>query len=369
VTPREVISRTADRVLHRTSLPGGQAVSAEAAALHGSVPVVDLLLGSAIMRPVFLARRRHGHADLPRLRNGGVDLVGLSIATRHPDLRGTLSTPFFWSQGLPRSVLGSNLAIAGALVDRIEGWAADSGGAIRIVRRREVLDGVGPRAGWLGVFLGVQGGHVLEGDAANVERLHARGIRMLALAHVMDNAVVGSNTGARRSGLTGLGREVVAECERVGILVDLAHMSRDGIRDTVPLLTRPFVLSHTGFTAQSGGDSRDRGYSAGSRNLPSAEARMVAEAGGVIGVTLSTLLLGGEDLAAVGEAFDLALELAGPENVAIGSDMDGGLRMVVDAAGMPAVTEELLRRGHDRETVAAVMGGNALRQLRQVIEP
>lgn len=339
-------------------------MSAEAAALHASVPVVDLLLGSAIMRPRFLGKRRRGHADLPRLREGGVDLVGLSIATRHPDLRGTSSTPFFWSQGLPRSILGSDMAIAGALIDRIEGWAVSSRGGLRIVRGREDLAQVGPTAGWLGAFLGVQGGHVLEGDVSNLERLHQRGIRMLALAHVMDNELVGSNTGAQRGGLTGLGREVIAECERLGIVVDLAHMSSAGIRDAVPLLTRPFALSHTGFTELAGSGNRGRRYSPGTRNLPSDEARMVAEAGGVIGLTFSTWLLGGDDLDAVGRAFDLALEIAGPKGVAIGSDMDGGLRMVIDAAGMPALTDELLRRGHDRGTVAAVMGGNALRVLR-----
>jgi membrane dipeptidase len=368
VTPRSVISRTADRVLHRTALPGSQPVSAEAAALHASVPVVDLLLGSAIMRPRFLSRRRRGHADLPRLREGGVDMVGLSIATRHPDLRGTSSTPFFWSQGLPRSVLGSDMAIVEALIDRVEGWAVESKGRLRIVLRREELDLVGPGAGWLGAFLGVQGGHVLEGDLSNLERLHERGVRMLALAHVMDNALVGSNTGAGRGGLSGLGREVIAECERLGILVDLAHMSNAGIRDSVPLLTRPFVLSHTGFTELAGEESRRRRYSPGTRNLPTDEARLVAEAGGVIGLTLSTWLLGGDDLDAVGRAFDLALDIAGPENVAIGSDMDGGLRMVVDAAGMPALTDELLRRGHDPGTVAAVMGGNALTVLKQVFQ-
>ncbi len=364
VTARSVISRTADRVLHRTALPGAQSVSAEAAALHASVPVVDLLLGSAIMRPRFLARRRRGHADLPRLREGGVDLVGLSIATRHPDLRGTSSTPFFWSQGLPRTVLGSDMEIAGALIDRIEGWALGSGGRLRIVKERADLDGVGPGAGWLGAFLGIQGGHVLEGDVANLKRLRERGVRMLALAHVMDNALVGSNTGAGRGGLTGFGREVIAECERLGILVDLAHMSSAGIRDSLPLLTTPFVLSHTGFTELAGGGNRGMRYSPGTRNLPGEEVRMVAEAGGVIGLTLSTWLLGGDDLDAVGRAFDLALKVAGPDKVAIGSDMDGGLRMVVDAAGMPAVTGELLRRGHAPETVAAVIGGNALRVLR-----
>ena len=148
------------------------------------------------------------------------------------------------------------------------------------------------------------------------------------------------------------------------MLVDLAHMSAPGIRDTLPVLTRPFVLSHTGLTAVAGGRTGLLGYSPRSRNVDDDVARAVAETGGVIGITLSTWLLGGDGLDAVGRTLDHALDLAGPDKVAIGSDMDGGLRMVVDAAGMPAVTAELLRRGHDRETVAAVMGGNALRVLR-----
>lgn len=366
LTPRRVISQAADRLLHRTALPGAQRVSAEAAELHAAVPVVDLLVGTAIMRPGFLPRRRHGHADLPRLRAGGVDLVGLSIATRHPDLRGTFSTPFFWSQGLPRSVLASDMAIAEALIDRIEGWEAGSRGALRIVRGREDFDQVGPGADWLGAFIGVQGGQVLDGDLSNLARLRERGLCMLAPAHVMDNALVGSSTGALRGGLTGLGREVVAECERLGVVVDLAHMSAAGIHDTLPLLNRPFVLSHTGFIELAGGGSRGMRYSPRTRNLASEQAGLVAEAGGVIGLTLSTWLLGGQDLDAVGRAFDLGLEIGGPDKVAIGSDMDGGLRMVVDAAGMPALADVLLRNGHDRETVAAVLGGNALRVLRDV---
>jgi microsomal dipeptidase-like Zn-dependent dipeptidase len=335
-----------------------------AAELHSSVPVVDLLVGTAIMRPGFLRRRRTGHVDLPRARDGWIDLVGLSIATRLPDLRGTYSTPFFWSQGLSVRALRSDLGIADALIDRIECWESESGRAFRIVRTKADLAAVGALGGPTHAFLGVQGGHVLEGQVANLERLHARGVRMFALAHVMDNALVGSDTGVRRGGLTAFGREVIAECERLGVVVDLAHMSEAGIRDALPLLRRPFALSHTGFTALAGETSRWRRYSPGTRNVPSELARDVAAAGGVVGITLSTWLLGGETLETFGRAVDLALELCGPERVAIGSDLDGGLRAIVDAAAYPMLTAELLRRGHGPATVAAVMGGNALRLLR-----
>jgi microsomal dipeptidase-like Zn-dependent dipeptidase len=370
------VSQVADRLLHTVALDRLPPVPPDVAEFHASIPVVDLLVGTPLFRPELLLWRRRGHVDLPRLIEGGEDLVGFTIATRHPDLRGTLSTPHFWSLGVPRRALGSDMAIADAFIDRVEGWAVASGGRLRLVREVDDLPGAGRGSsgesggsggsgGSVRAFIGVQGGHVLEGDLANVERLHARGVRMVALAHVMDNALVGSNTGRRAHGLTGFGREVVAELERAGIVVDLAHMSPAGIRDTLPLLRRPFVLSHTGFRRLSSRASRVAGrkFTPRNRNLGDEEARSVAEAGGVVGLTLSTSLLGGDDLDTVARTVDAALELCGPTKVAIGSDFDGALRMVCDITGLPAVTARLLAGGLDRQTVARVMGGNALRVL------
>lgn len=368
-----VMPRAVDRLLHGTELPSPNGLDPDAAALHASVPVVDLLVGTALFRSSFLVRRRHGHVDLPRLREGGVDLVGFTIATRHPDLRGTLSNWHFWAQGVPQSMLGSNMAIASWVLERIESWIGRSGGRLMLARSAGDLAAVSAPRDRLGIgpkwaFVGIQGGHLLDGDVANVEALFGRGVRMFAPAHVMDNALVGSNTGRKGDGLSGFGREVVAELERLGIVVDLAHMSTAGIQDTLPLLRRPFLLSHTGFTRLSNRRSRipGRRFTPGNRNLPDREALMVAEAGGVIGVTLSSLLLGGRDLDAVERSVDAALELAGPEGVALGSDMDGGLRMVCDAAGLPYVTARLLATGQDRATVAGFLGGNALRVLSSV---
>lgn len=354
-----------DRLLHTTGIASPQPIDPEIAAFHAAQRVVDLVVGTPLFRPDVLQRRRHGHVDLPRLRAGGVDLVGFTIATRHPDLRGTLSTPHFWSLGLSARQLASDMAIARALLTRIDGWIATSGGQLRPVRTRTDLEQVGRSGGSVSVFVGVQGGHILEGDLANLVELRDRGVVMVAPAHVMDNALVGSNTGRRSGGLTGYGREAVAEIQRLGMLVDLAHMSGAGIRDTLPLVHRPFLLSHTGFTRLSNAGSRipGRRFTPRNRNLGEREARMVAEAGGVIGLTLSTRLLGGEGLDAVRRAVDEGLALAGPGQLALGSDMDGALRVVCDAAGLPAVTAALLGGGLDRDTVAALLGGNALRIL------
>jgi microsomal dipeptidase-like Zn-dependent dipeptidase len=355
-----LVSRAVDRLLHTVALPPPYEVRPDVLAFHRSVPVVDLLVGSVLFRRGFIARRRHGHVDLPRLLEGGVDLVGLSIATRFPDRRGSLSRIHFRSLGVPTAALSSDMAPVEHFVDRIRGWARASGGRLRVVSGGA---DVGAAGGGVRAFVGVQGAHVLEGEPRNVERLHALGVRMLALAHVMDNEVIGSGTGRGAGGLSGLGREVVAECERVGIVVDLAHASVAGIRDVLRVARRPPVVSHTGFTALAGGASRWRRYSPATRNLPDEVVRDVADAGGLIGVTLSTQLLGGSSVESVVRAFAHGCEVAGPERVAIGSDFDGALRMPWDATGMPLLTQGLLDAGFGQEVVAGILGGNALRAL------
>jgi microsomal dipeptidase-like Zn-dependent dipeptidase len=333
----------------------------DAATLHASVPVVDLLVGTPLFRRGFLARRRRGHVDLPRLEDAGVDLIGLTIATRFPNLRGSLSIPHFWSLGLNVSEQRTDMAIVEAFASRIAGWADASGGRLRLLD-----EGEAPRSTGVDAYIAIQGGHVLDGDVANVTRLRALGVRTFALSHVMDNELVGSGTGVHRGGLTLFGREVVAELEQQRIVVDLAHMSSRGIRDTVPLLARPFLLSHTGFAELAGRRSWRR-YSARNRNVGSDDARLIAAAGGVIGGTLSTQLVGGSDLRALVDHFRFAVDLVGPDHVAIGSDFDGGLRMTFDVSGLPLLTQGLLDAGVERETVVKILGGNALRVLRAAL--
>jgi len=201
----------------------------------------------------------------------------------------------------------------------------------------------------------------------NLARLRELGVRMFAPAHVMDNALVGSGTGRRAGSLTGFGREVLAELEAQSILVDLAHMSVPGIDASVDVLHRPFVLSHTGLTDIAGRRSRWRRYSAATRNVPAAAAAEVGRAGGVVGVVLATQLLGGSDMGAGVRTIKATLAAAGEDHVAIGSDMDGALRELIDVEGLPALTSALLEAGLSQRTAAGVMGGNAAELLRRVL--
>jgi membrane dipeptidase len=362
-----VTGRLIDLVLHRTAVRGPHQVREDVLAFHRSIPVVDLLVGTALFHRDLLRARPGGHVDLPRLLDGGVDVVGLSIATRFPDLRGTLSAPHFRLLGLRA---GTNMELVEALVRRIEGWAAASEGRLRLIRSAGDLgdlDGAGESV--VRAFIGVQGGHVLDGDPANIDRLASLGVRMFGLGHVMDNELVGSGTGVRRGGLTPAGREVVERAQAAGIVVDLGHVSPAGIEQTLPLLRRPFVVSHTGLHRLARGRSRWRHYSPATRNLSDEQARAVAGAGGVIGLTLSTQLLGVRTIGGLVDAIRAAVDLVGADHFALGSDFDGALPMVIDVTGLPLLTQALLDGGFSRSDVAAIMGGNALRVLQAAWGP
>jgi membrane dipeptidase len=362
-----VLSRIVDAAVNRTALPGPLPATGAALALHRRAPIVDLVIGTALFRDTFVEPSGRGHVDLPRLRAAGVNIVGLTVATRFPNLRGTLSGWHFRSLGLPAAQASSDLAIAEWLIGRIRRWCAESGGGLRLIETAADLAAALEPGGPVGVLIGVQGGHALEGDAANVARLGDLGVRMLAPAHVMDNALVGSGTGRRAGRLSDHGREVIAALEEAGVMVDLAHMSVAGIEETLPLLRRPFVLSHTGLADVAGGRSRWRRYSPATRNIPASLAGEVGAAGGLVGILLSTELLGGSTLDAFVRTVRLAVESAGGQNVALGSDMDGALRMLADAADLPALTGALLMPAVPSSLVEAIVGGNAVRLLRAVL--
>ena len=177
-----------------------------------NAPAVDLLVGSVLFRDAFLSGGR-GHADLPRLSATGYRVVGLTVATTWPDVEGSLSRWHFRSLGLPSSAVRSPFAVARWLIGRIEHLCAASDGKLVVIRTSNDLDLCLADGGPVGILLGVQGGHVLEGDLRNVGRLRELGVRMFAPAHVMDNDVVGSGTGKRAAGVTDFGHAVIQELE------------------------------------------------------------------------------------------------------------------------------------------------------------
>jgi membrane dipeptidase len=207
------------------------------------------------------------------------------------------------------------------------------------------------------VLLTCEGGDFLAGDLDGLAPVHARGVTSLTLVHYRVNEIGDIQTAAPvHGGLTGFGRRVVAEANRLGLVVDCAHATYEVTRDVVDASTDPVMISHSHL------DHTDRHHP---RLLSDAHATAVATAGGLIGawpsgVTSATL----EDF--VDEIVRL-VDLVGVDHVAVGTDMDANFRPVLSRYDeFASLDGHLARRGFTSDDTDRVLGGNALELLRRV---
>lgn len=319
-------------------------VPTRADALHRDAIVVDLHADPLIaMRAVGyrLDRRHHApwlqrlgffHTDLPRLREGGVTAQFFGIVTAP------------WP-----------------------GAAASTRRQIRMLRRvlpiARTSDDIrrAKREGRLAAFLGIEGGHALEGRLDLVREFHDAGVRYLGLCHFTRNALCSSSGGpgmSARRPLTGFGRAVVAEMNRLGMIVDLAHVGRQAFLDAARLSTRPVIVSHTGI----------HGAHALWRNVDDEQIRAVADTGGVVGIIFAWRYLGARKggVEMLAPHFERVRRLVGARHLALGSDFDGAVEPppgLDDASRFPEVTRLLVSLGWSDDEVRGVLGGNVLRVL------
>lgn len=221
-----------------------------------------------------------------------------------------------------------------------------------------------PRAGsnphGLAAFVACEGGDVLEGQPGRLETLYDDGVRSLQLVHYAQNELADLQTEpARFGGLSEVGREVVAEANRLGMIVDVAHASYQTTVDVAEASDQPLLLSHS--LLKTGSEA------ALERRLVTPEhARVVAETGGLVGAWPAGGVNGSLD-DFVENTLRL-VELLGVEHVGLGSDMDGGPDPVLaDYGQVPRWVDGLRRAGLSGEEVALVSGGNALRLLERVV--
>ena len=212
-------------------------------------------------------------------------------------------------------------------------------------------------AGIAAGFLGIEGAHALEGNVANVARLYDAGFRMMSPSHFFDNEMGGSSAGAAKGGLTGRGREMVREMEARRMLVDVAHASPSTIDDVLAIAKRPLVVSHTGV----------KGTCESPRNLSDDHLRRIAATGGIIGVAYFEVAVCGTDASAIARAIRHAVDIAGVDHVALGSDFDGAVAVPFDTTGIALIVDALLASGMDEAAVEKIAGGNALRFLRETL--
>jgi membrane dipeptidase len=323
------------------------------------------------------------HTDITRLRAGGVGGVFWSIWVRHEE-------PVSASVTAALEQIDVVQRLAAAYPDDLEIalTAAD-------VRR---IHGEGKVAS----LIGLEGGYVLDDSLAVLRQLHALGARYLTLTHWNTTTWCDASTAApQHGGLSPFGEAVVLELNRLGMLVDLSHVSLEAMNDAMDISRAPVICSHSGAAV----------LNPHPRNVPDDELRRIADGGGVVMIPLGSFFLDpsiaerhaaekGErarlevlipgdpeelerQLEAWGEAhpfpvvplavaadhIDHIRDVAGIDHVGIGSDLDG-VRLVPegleDVACFPALIAELLYRGYTREDVEKIVGLNVLRVMEDV---
>lgn len=286
---------------------------------------------------------RRVHADLPRMRRGGLDAVFLA-AWIDPD--------FAPDRAFARTaeLIDSIHAVARRRPDR-------AGFATTAAEVRSIA-----AEGRIALLAGVENGQALEGRLENVARLREAGARYLTLTWMNTNDLGDAAGGEpRHGGLTGFGSDVVRELERVGMIVDLAHVAPSSFYDALETATKTVVVSHACTEARGPHP----------RNLTDDQIRAVAATGGLVGVAFMPKYLSptdpeAADVATIADHLERVVEVAGVDHVGLGSDFDGmpslpdGIEGVQD---VPKIVAELERRGWGSHELGRLLGGNWLRVL------
>jgi membrane dipeptidase len=208
-------------------------------------------------------------------------------------------------------------------------------------------------AGKPGILLGCEGGDVLEGSLERLQELHAAGVRLMQLVHYRVNELGDIQTeDSVHNGLTPFGADAVRTCNRLGIIVDVAHATLEATRQAARISTRPLLLSHT-FLRDA-----PRRYT---RGITREHALAVKETAGVIGVVpfpsvFFTLQDYTEGIARMADA-------VGVNHVGIGGDLAGvrGGPPYHRFEQFPALVQMLQNRGFGSDDVAGIAGGNFMR--------
>ena len=226
------------------------------------------------------------------------------------------------------------------------------------------------RDGELAIIPAVENGFAMGTELSRLARFRGLGARYLTLTHNGHNALADScnprtdlgNALTEHGGLSPLGRAAIGELNRLGMLVDVAHVSRDTMLQAAELSRTPVVSTH----------SCIRTLCDHPRNMDDAQLDVLRDTDGVIQITAVAAFLKRDakpeavTVADFADHVDYAVRRIGIEHVGISSDFDGGggFSGWRDASESANITTELLRRGYDRQEIAALWGGNFLRVLR-----
>ncbi len=317
--------------------------------LHEQTIVVDAHCDTVlhVLRNGYELGEEHSeaHVDLPRLRRGGVNLqfFALYIEPQFKPDRATrrvlqMLDAFYQQQSLNDDTLS----------------VARNAGDIRSALRQ----------GKVAALLSIEGGEALEGDLGVLRMLYRLGVRAIGLTWNERNQIAdGVGEKSAGGGLTDFGRQVVAEMNRLGMIIDVSHLSERSFWDTVGASGHPVIASH----------SNARVLCPHVRNLTDEQIRALAHNGGVMGINFSSEFLIQEGQASIADIvrhIEHVCALVGPGHVGLGADFDG-ITMppgdLPDVSHLPALTQTLSGRGFDEAAIRGFLGENFMRVIERVI--
>ena len=197
-------------------------------------------------------------------------------------------------------------------------------------------------AGKLAAILVIENSDGVERSLNILKSLHHLGVRSIGLTHDPTSwAAAGNAETDSGGGLTRFGVQLVKEMNRLGMLVDVSHISEHGFWNVLEIAERPVIASHSNCKALCGHP----------RNLTDEQIKRIAQNGGVIGATFVTWFIDDDapSFSRYIDHIDHIVNLVGDDHVGIGSDFDGGGEQLRDATEFPKITEALLERGYSPE--------------------
>jgi len=391
---RSQISLSLLLLLIMPTLAAAQSVSDQAKKLQSASIVIDTHDDTTqrLLNPKFDLSLRHndGNIDIPRMKEGGLSAIFFSI----------------W---IPSKILGPE-AVKKAL-DQIDAvrelvrknpndlLLATSAADIREAKKQHKI----------AVLMGVEGGHMMGNDLSVLRTFAALGVRYMTLTHMDNNEWADSSTDKpAHNGLTDFGKDVIREMNRLGIIVDISHVSDKTFYDAIAASKAPVFASH----------SSCRALCVAPRNMTDDMIRDLAKNGGVIQINYHVGFLSQEfrdfekahpevekeihdevdkrcgdneacklttgdqvvrdfmqagklpkvDWTQIIDHIDHAVKIAGADHVGLGSDFDGAQMPLgmQDVTHIPQITDALLKKGYSESDIRKILGENTLRVLTQV---
>lgn len=322
------------------------------------------------------------HTDLPRLKKGGVGAQ-------------------FWSAYVPVDTAKNGKAVMTTLeqIDAIHRLCADYPNDLEMAYTVADIERI-RKAGKIASLIGVEGGHSIDGSVGTLRTFYKLGVRYMTLTHSesLDWADAATDK-PKANGLSDKGKGIVLEMNRLGMLVDISHVSPDTMKAAIATSKAPVIFSH----------SSARAVADHARNVPDDVLKLMPKNGGVVMVNFYSGFVVPEGARAMTRMFDVVRELrakygednakfreaiqawqkendyprgsvhdvvdhiehviklAGIDHVGLGSDYDGIGKTPEQLEGVdcyPYITQELLNRGHKAADIKKLLGGNVLRVLK-----